>query len=234
MSRELGELATDPFDYDTDDGGEGDGAEAAAGRNPLNPEDDDVAASCVTHANELDSDQFRPRGDVPRALELEALLPDTLLGERLTKTSITGTPLLHPYWPGSLWYALVDCTGGFEPTLEVAYAAGKTWAGVVVVAIRIERAVGGKLGPVPAREVADAFVHRLIPGSEDDMRPRTVELAGRTAIVMENGMLLYPNDDVLFMTMSLAVGDCWQDCGQPPSLETLSAELLPKLPGPSD
>lgn len=234
MSRELGYLGTDPFDYDTDDGGEGDGPEVAADRDPLSAADDEVAASCAADAQDIGSDQFRPQANAPRAPELEALLPDRLLGERLTKTSITGTPLLHPYWPGSLWYALVTCTGGFEPTIEVAYAGAPAWAGRYVVAIRIERSVDGTLKPIPAQEVADAFVRRLMPGAEDDLRPGPIELAGRTAIILENGMLLYPNDDVLFLTLDLNVGDCWQDCGEPPTMEALATALLPMLPGPAD
>ncbi|MBA3877582.1 MAG: hypothetical protein C0498_11750 [Anaerolinea sp.] len=234
MSRELGDLGTDPFDYDTDDGGEGDGTEIAADRDPLSAADDEMAASCAAGAENIGSDQFRPQANAPRAPELEALLPDRLLGERLAKTSITGTPLLHPYWPGSLWYALVTCTGGFEPALQVAYASATTWNGRYVVAIRIERSVAGALKPVPAQEVADAFVRRLMPGSVDDLRPQPIELADRSAIILESGMLLYPNDDVLFLTLDLNVGDCWQDCGEPPTMEALATALLPELPAPTD
>jgi hypothetical protein len=232
MSRELGDLATDPFDYDTDDGGEGDGAEVNAGRDPLDPSDDHVAKACLADASALDSDQFRPQSNAPRAPKLEALLPDTLLGEQMTKTSILGTPLLHPSWPGLIWYALVKCTGGFEPTLQVAYESATAWGGLGVVAIRIERSAGGKLVPVPAQEIADAFIHRLMPGSEDDLRPYPVEIDGRSATLTETGWLLYPHDDVLFMVMNLAFGDCFQDCGTPPKVEDLAADLLPKLPGP--
>lgn len=234
MSRELGDLATDPFDYDSDDGGEGDGTEVDAGRDPRNANDDKMAASCVTDETLVDSDRFRPQPNAARAPDLEAMLPDEVLGERMDKASITGTPLLHPFWPGWLWYALVECTGGFGPALEVAYASASNWGGLAVVAIRIERAEDGKLIPVPAQDVADAFLHRISPGSEDEMGPRPFELAGRTAMVTDSGLLIYPHDDVLFMMMTLAYGDCWEDCGTPPNREDLAADLLPKLPAPGD
>jgi hypothetical protein len=231
MSRELGELDTDPFDYDTDDGGEGDGAEVTAKRDPLDRDDDQVAASCAPD-QDGDSDRFNPRENAPRAPDLEALLPDRLLGQTLVKFSITGTPLLHPAWPGVLLEALVQCTEGFPPTLEVAYAGASSWASIGIIAIRIERSEGGVLRPVPAKELADAFLHRMLPGR--DYGPRPFEVDGRRAILLESGSLVYASDDVLFMTMGLSMGDCFQDCGSPPDMEDLATALLKRLPIPED
>jgi hypothetical protein len=53
--------------------------------------------------------------------------------------------------------------------------------------------------------------------------------------VLQTGFLLYPHDDVLFMAMGLAFGDCFSDCGPPlVSMDRLAPALLPLLPGPSD
>jgi hypothetical protein len=59
-------------------------------------------------------------------------------------------------------------------------------------------------------------------------------LDGRTATMLESGVLVYPHDDVLYMTMGLYIGDCWENCGSPPDMEELAADLLPKLPAPGD
>jgi hypothetical protein len=232
MARELGELRTDPFDYDTDDGGEGDGNEVAAGRDPMDPGDDVAQASCLDDSNTPESAEFEWQEDAPRATELEALLPDTLLGQRMTKTSISGPPQLHGTTPGIFWYALVQCTGGSPDHLEVAYATRPDWSGLLVVAIRVGRVQGGSVVSVPASELADAFLHRIVP--TDDLRPRPYVLEGRTATLLETGLLVYPHDDVLFMTMPVYIGDCWENCGSPPNMEKLAADLLPKLPAPGD
>jgi hypothetical protein len=232
MGRELGELGTDPFDYDTDDGGEGDGIEVDAGRDPVNPDDDVAQAACVDESNMPDSAEFEFQDDAPRAPGLERLLPDTLLGQRMTQTSISGPPQLHGAFAGYLWYALVQCTSGSPEKLEVAYAANPDWGGVVVVAIRVGRLQDGKVVPVPASELADAFLHRVLP--TDDLGPRPYALDGRTATMLESGVLVYPHDDVLYMTMGLYIGDCWENCGSPPDMEELAADLLPKLPAPGD
>ena len=234
MSRELGQLATDPFDYDTDDGGEGDGAEVAASRDPLDERDDRVAAPCASNAGTGDSDRFTPQESAQRAPELEALLPDMLLGKTLEKTSITGTYLLHPAWPGTLLEAFIQCTNGFPPTLEVAYAWAPSWGGIGVMAIRIERSRDGVLRSIPAQELADVFLHGMAPGREDDLGPRPFELDGRRAVLLDSGTLVYANADVLFMTMGLVMGDCFGGCGTPPDMEDLATVLLRRLPGPSD
>ena len=70
--------------------------------------------------------------------------------------------------------------------------------------------------------------------SADDLGPRPYVLEGRAATLLEPGMLVYPHDDVLYMTMAIYAGDCWENCGSPPDMETLAADLLPKLPGPVD
>ena len=231
VSSELGELETDPFDYDTDDGGEGDGAEVTAKRDPLDADDDRVAASCAPGAGAT-SDRFSPRETGPRAPGLEALLPDRLLGQPLQKFSIAGSPLLHPAWPGVLLEALVECTDGSPSTLEVAYAFAPSWGGTGILAIRVERSSGGQLRPVPAAELADVFLHRLVPGR--DYGPRPLEVDGRRAILLESGSLVYASGDVLFMTMGLSMGDCFQDCGSPPDMEDLATALLRRLPDPTD
>jgi hypothetical protein len=229
MARELGELGTDPFDYDTDDGGEGDGIEVDAGRDPKNPGDDVAQAACVDESNMPDSAEFEWQDDAPRAPDLENLLPDTLLGQRMTKTSISGPPQLHGTSPGFFWYALVQCIAGSPERLEVAYATRADWSGLVVVAIRVGRVRDGTVESVPATELADAFLHRIVP--TDNLGPRPYVLEGRTATMLESGMLVYPHDDVLFMTMPVYIGDCFENCGSPPDLEKLAADLLPKLPG---
>lgn len=231
MARELGEFDTDPFDYDTDDGGEGDGAEVTANRDPLDRDDDQVAASCAPDPGG-ESDRFSPRENAPRAPDLEALLPERLLGQTLETFSITGTPLLHPAWPGVLLEALVECTEGFPPTLEVAYAGASGWGTIGIMAIRVERSEGGVLRPIPADELADAFLHRMIPGR--DYRPRSFEVDGRRAVLLESGSLVYASDDVLFVTMGLSMGDCFQDCGSPPDMEDLATALLKRLPASED
>jgi hypothetical protein len=232
MARELGELATDPFDYDSDDGGEGDGSEVAAGRDPGDRGDDVVAAACFDESSIPESDEFEWRDDAPRAPDLEALLPDVLLGTRMEKTSIAGPPQFHGAFTGYLWYALVQCAGGSPERLEVAYATGSDWAGRVALAIRVGREQDGAVVPVPATELVDAFLHRIRPGM--DLAPRPIELDGRPAIMTDGGLLLYAHEDVLYMTMGLYIGDCWEDCGSPPDLEKLAADLMPKLPAPGD
>src|SRR4029453_15254007 len=158
-----GELGTDPYDYDTDDGGEGDGIEVDAGRDPTNPGDDVAQANCLDDSDKPDSAEFEWQDDAPRAPGLEALLPDTLLAQEMTKTSISGPPQLHGTYPGVFWYALVQCTAGSPEHLEVAYATRADWSGLVVVAIRVGRVQGGSVVSVPASELADAFLHRIVP-----------------------------------------------------------------------
>jgi hypothetical protein len=150
----------------------------------------------------------------------------------MTKTSISGPPQLHGTYPGVFWYALVQCTAGSPEHLEVAYATRPDWSGLVVVAIRVGRLQDGSIVPVPASELADAFLHGIVP--TDDLGPRPYVLEGRTATLLETGMLVYPHDDVLFMTMGLYIGDCWENCGSPPDMQKLAADLLPMLPAPGD
>lgn len=223
-ARELGELGTDPARFDTDDGREGDGSEVRAGRDPLDPEDDQPPASCFPRDA---STRFEYDPGAPRDPELEALLPDRVLGRPLTKSSIAGGPLLHPFHPGWIWQGFLFCTGRSDADLSVAYATSAALGNLGVIAVRIDGVSGA--------ELQDIFMHRLSPGSEDDLHPTPVTVDGRRATVLQTGFLLYPHDDVLFMAMSLAFGDCFSDCGPPlVSMDRLAPALLPLLPGPSD
>jgi hypothetical protein len=221
-AQELGELGTDPAQFDTDDGREGDGSEVRAGRDPLDAADDQPPPSCFPRDA---STRFEYDPDAPRDPELEALLPDRVLGRPLTKSSIKGGPLLHPFHPGWIWQGFVFCTGRADADLSVAYATSAALGNLGVIAVRVDGVSGA--------ELADIFMHRLSPGSEDDLHPTPVIVEGRRATVLQTGFLLYPHDDVLFMAMSLAFGDCFSDCGPPlVSMDRLAPALLPLLPGP--
>jgi hypothetical protein len=221
-AQELGELRTDPAEFDTDDGREGDGSEVHAGRDPLDRADDRPPPSCFPRDA---STRFEYDPTAPRDLELEALLPDRVLGRPLKKSSIVGGPLLHPFHPGWIWQGFLFCTGRADADLAVAYAGSAELGNLGVIAVRIDGVSGAQL--------ADVFLHRLSPGSEDDLHPTPVTVEGRRATVLQTGFLLYPHDDVLFMAMGLAFGDCFSDCGPPlVSMDRLAPALLPLLPGP--
>jgi hypothetical protein len=197
---------TDRYSWDSDSGREPDGAEVAAGRNPLDPGDDQPDPGCVpTDAtpfeNGVGSDELVP---VP---ELEALIPGEVDGHRLSIVSTAGLPRLYGFF-NYFWDGLLLCAGGRPEDLAHAMG-GFTLASsdegfgstsmYVVFAIRVEGVTGQQLAQQHVSEIVRQGYGEVIAA------PRTYE--GRDYVLLSQGGAVYDAGDVMFWMTPMDVLD---------------------------
>ena len=174
---------TRPDAWDTDEGGESDGSEVAAGRDPLAQADDRPEKTCVElmptpapGATPAATSKTTPK-PVPA---LEAKLPDTVLGRPTTKISMDRPDRLDFVF--GLFDALLACTGKDHSDLRlgVAYApALRNWG---VVAVEIDGVSG--------HDLSDMWFFRMSRGLTG-LGFTDAEVAGRAYRQSEVGWAAY-------------------------------------------
>jgi len=138
-------LHTDPYSWDTDNGGENDGAEVTAGRRPLDPQDDVPPKSACIPDGARNWDGSSPDEEPLPARELAAVLPDRIAGETITKTSMVGLPRRYGFF-NYFWDALLLCAGGQPEDLSHAIGFRGVLPGLAILAVRVEGSDMDKLG----------------------------------------------------------------------------------------
>ena len=138
-------MGTDTSSWDTDHGGESDGAEVAAGRRPLDREDDVPPKSSCIPEGARNWDGSGPDEEPPPVPELEAVLPDEIAGEEVRTTSMVGLPRRYGFF-NYFWDALLLCAGGQPEDLSHAIGFRGTLPGLAILAVRVDGSDMGKLG----------------------------------------------------------------------------------------
>jgi hypothetical protein len=207
-ARELAALGTDPGEWDTDSGGESDGSEVAAGRNPLDGKDDQPAPTCIDllpTPGPGATPTPMPAASAPPAPELEALLPDVVLGHPTQKLSMTAPQ--HLEYVFAIYDAFLACTGTHRSDLSLAIAVVNELNAWSVTAVRVDGVSG--------REMADIFLFRLTAGPTGGrLEKRTVD--GREYWLSEVGWAVYATDKTFYWVTSFAVGYAPSPGSQPP------------------
>ena len=223
-ARELADVGTDPGEWDTDSGGESDGSEVAAGRNPLDGKDDQPAPTCLDllpTPGPGATPSPGPAVSAPPAPELEALLPDVVLGHPMQKLSMTAPQ--HLDYVFAIFDAFLACTGTDRSDLSLAVAVANELNAWSVTAVRVDGVSG--------QEMADIFLFRLTRGPTGGrLEKRTVD--GREYWLSEVGWAVYATDRTFYLITSLAVGYAPSQESQaplPPSQEIVEA-IIRQLP----
>lgn len=198
-AQELAGPGTDLREWDTDLGGESDGSELAAGRNPLDQKDDVPAKTCIqmipTPAPGA-TPTPEPHGSAPPAPELEALLPNEILGHRTQKLSMTAPKKLEYVF--AIYDAFLACTGKHRSDLSLAVAVADDLNAWSVTAVRVDGVTG--------QEMADIFLYRMTNGPTGGMIAEdTVD--GRKYWLSEVGWAVYATDKTFYWIASLGYGD---------------------------
>lgn len=147
-ARERG-LGTEKYEWDTDFGGEGDGSEVAAGRDPIDRTDDVPAKSACIPEGAKNWDGSSPDEEPPPAPELEALLPREIAGVEMQIGSMHGLPRVYGFF-NFFWDGILLCAGGQPDDLSHALGVRGGLPGFAIMAIRIR-------GADPARLARDVF-----------------------------------------------------------------------------
>jgi hypothetical protein len=196
---ELVDHGTLPGEWDTDRGGESDGSEVAAGRDPLDHADDRPAKTCLElmptpapGATPAATSDTTPK-PVP---ELEAKLPDTVLGRATTKISMDGPERLDFIF--GLFEALLACTGKDHDDLRLAVAIAPELRNWAVVAVEIDGVSG--------HELSDLWFFRMSRGLTGGLFA-DAEVGGRAYRLSEFGWAVYATDDTFYWVVSLEYGD---------------------------
>ena len=197
---------TERYSWDTDYGGEPDGSEVAAGRDPLESEDDQPDSGCVPQGatafeDGVGSDELVP---VP---ELEALIPGNVNGHRLSITSTEGLPRLYGFF-NYFWDGLLLCAGGQPADLAHAmggFALASSDEGFgsaslyVVFAIRVDGVTGERLAQQHVSEMVRQGGGQIVAAR------RTYE--GRDYVLLSQGGAVYHAGDVMFWMTPMDVLD---------------------------
>jgi hypothetical protein len=175
----LGELeaSTDPGQWDTDGGGESDGSEVAADRDPL-AEVDDVPAVTWIPEDAQRFDPGSPDESPPAAPALEEVLPDELDGARLEIGSMRGLPRTYGffnYW----WDALLICVHAAPDDLAHAVASAAELDQHFIFAIQIEGHTGDSL--------VDAYAGDLENATQGRLRVETHRFGGTSYVLVSEG-----------------------------------------------
>jgi hypothetical protein len=198
-AQELAGPGTDLREWDTDLGGESDGSEIDAGRNPLDRADDVPAKTCIqmipTPAPGA-TPTPEPQESAPPAPELEALLPDDVLGHRTQKLSMTAPKKLE--WIFGIYDAFLACTGKHRSDLSLAVAIADDLNGWSVTAVRVDGVTG--------QEMADIFLYRLTNGPTGGLIVED-SVDGRNYWLSELGWAVYATDTTFYWIASLGYGD---------------------------
>jgi hypothetical protein len=198
-ARELATLGTDLREWDTDLGGESDGSEVDAGRNPLDRADDVPAKTCLqmipTPAPGATPTPV-PVGSDPPAPELEALLPNDVLGHPMQKLSMTAPRRLDFIF--AVYDAFLACTNKERSDLSLAIAVANDLNGWSVTAVRVQGVTG--------QEMADIFLYRMTNGPTGGLiGEQTVD--GRKFWLSEVGWAVYATDETFYWIAALGYGD---------------------------
>jgi von Willebrand factor type A domain len=198
-SQELATVGSDPREWDTDFGGESDGSEVDAGRNPLDRADDVPAKTCLqmipTPAPGA-TPTPESRETAPPAPELAALLPNDILGYRTQKVSMTAPKKLEYIF--AVFDAFLACTNKQRTDLSLAIAVANDLRGWSVTAVRVDGVTG--------QEMADIFLYRMTNGPTGGLiQERAVD--GRTYSLSEVGWAVYATDDTFYWIAQLGGGD---------------------------
>ena len=198
-AQELAGPGTDLRDWDTDLGGESDGSEIDAGRNPLDRADDVPAKTCIqmipTPAPGA-TPTPEPQESAPPAPELEALLPNDVLGHPTQKLSMTAPKKLEYIF--GIYDAFLACTGKHRSDLSLAIAVADDLNGWSVTAVRVDGVTG--------QEMADIFLYRLTNGPTGGMIAED-SVDGRNYWLSEVGWAVYATDRTFYVIASLGYGD---------------------------
>jgi hypothetical protein len=150
------EASTDLGSWDTDLGGESDGSEVAADRDPLDSEDDVPAVTCVPEdAHGFDPNS--PEESPPAAPEVEAALPHELDGRQLEISSMRGLPRIYGFF-NFWWDALLICVDADPDDLAHAVATSAGLDQHLIFAIQIDGHTGD--------ELLDAYTGSLEPATQ--------------------------------------------------------------------
>jgi hypothetical protein len=219
-SSELMKYATHPDEWDTDDGGERDGSEVKAGRNPLDKRDDVRPRSCVElvpKASQKPVATSRPTTiPVP---ELEALLPDQILGRPTQKYSAAAPQELEYIF--GLFDAFLACTNTTRADMRLASAAAADLGYWGVVAVEVDGVTG--------HEMEDIWLYRMGETvSNGEFEDRTVD--GRTFHVTRIGSI-YATGKTFYWILSLAFGDFPTSSAPPlPDSQAIVDDIVRQLP----
>jgi hypothetical protein len=196
---ELVDHGTLPGEWDTDGGGESDGSEVAAGRDPLELADDRPEKTCVEliptpapGATPAATPESTPK-PVP---ELEAKLPDAVLGRPTTKVSMDRPEQLGFFF--GIFDALLACTGKDHGDLRLGVAIAPELRNWAVVAVEIDGVSG--------HELSDLWFFRMTRGLTGG-RFADAEVGGRAYRLSEVGWAVYATDDTFYWVTSLDYGD---------------------------
>lgn len=195
---------TESYQWDTDFGGESDGSEVAAGRDPRDRSDDVPPTSTCIPEGAKGWDASSPAESPPPAPELEALLPAQLAGARMQVTSFRGLARVYGMF-NSFWDAVLLCAGGQPEDLSHAIGVRGTLPGFAILAIRIDGADMDRLGRDLMSELESAGRGRRarIP----------VRIDGRDVTFLLDGdvqgfaFATYVSGDVLFLMTEMSATD---------------------------
>jgi hypothetical protein len=198
-SDELVVHETSPIEWDTDSGGESDGAEVAAGRSPLDRADDHPELSCfelVPTPNPATTRSPGPSATPESVPELEAQLPDRVLGHPTQKGSMRAPGELTFVF--ALFDAFLACTDTQRDDLSLAFAVAADLGNWSVVAVQVDGVSG--------EELQDIWLYRLVAGGPTDLYEEA-EVDGRRYLQTEGGWATYATPDTFFWIVNLTYGD---------------------------
>lgn len=190
-------VGTAMFEADTDGGGENDGAELAAGRDPLDRSDDVRKKSCFYGTPESSA---RPTmtfaATYPRDTALENTLPRTILGYPTQRISGAGPGLLAQYPYGALATVVLVCVHkpDSDGSWAVAYAGGSPARYDALMAIRVKGVTGA--------EMEQALLD-VRPGEYDLVPPRSRTVNGKTYRVYAHDTFYYTTLDTVYFLISV-------------------------------
>ena len=194
-------LGTSPYDADSDYGGERDGDEVAAGRDPLDETDDVPPQTCIPPGAK-NWDGSAPDESPPPAPELEGLIPDVIANEIVEVGSMRGLPRVYGFF-NFFWDALLVCAGGQPEDLSHAIGVRGELPGLAILAVHVDGASAAKLSD---------DLSELIALQERSLRV-TQHLDGRRVTLIlsldSDGLTFafYAHDDVLFLVTDMGVSD---------------------------
>jgi hypothetical protein len=201
LAQELAE-GTNWMAPDTDLGGERDGMEVAAGRDPIDPTDDrpDTCYQGQGATSAWPTASYGPDYTFERDLALEAALPATILGYPTQRFSLVGDPAVQDPWLGAIPKVLVVCLGksDADATVGVAAAPEGPVNGKVLIAVKIRGATGAQMEQAFRDYRWQAL--GLTP-------PEVRTVAGKTYHVYRYETPVYTTADTFYTLLVLPEGD---------------------------
>lgn len=210
---------TDWTDPDSDLGGERDGSEVSAGRDPLDPSDDVRKVSCYQSASRAwPTATYGPNASFVRDLALEQALPGTILGYPTQRVSLVGDPVVQDATLGAIPKIILVCLGksDADATLGIAAPTGPL-SGYVLIAVKVRGATGAQM--------ERAFLD-FEPDTFDLRPPKQKTVAGKTYRVYANDFPVYTTADTFYTLFQLPMGDVFTT----PSPASLSSQTPQSTP----